>query len=99
MAAIAINDLPLGQTLDRKAMSSVRGGGAPWVFGWIRPYVPGESRFGSGFNLIEVNNFYADQIINQIQVVDIDNAAAGSNISVALDQRGANGKPLPAPGR
>ncbi|HJW24120.1 MAG TPA: hypothetical protein VJ576_04415 [Rhodocyclaceae bacterium] len=95
MAAITINDLPMNHELDRRAMSAIRGGGAPWVFGWIRPYVPGERSFASGGSFVEVNNFYADQIINQIQVVDINNSAAGSVISVALDQQSANSKLQP----
>lgn len=96
MAAIIINDLPVSHALDSRAMSAIRGGGAPWVFGWIRPHIPNERNFASGVNLVEINNFYADQIINQIQVVDIDNTGAGSVISVGLDQKSANSKTQPA---
>ena len=39
MASISISDLPRNATLDRQAMAAVRGAGAPWVFGWIRPFV------------------------------------------------------------
>ncbi|HZX29714.1 MAG TPA: hypothetical protein VFF03_00040 [Rhodocyclaceae bacterium] len=95
MAVITIQDLPASRTLDRQAMSSIRGGGAPWVFGWIRPYVPNERSFAGG-NPIEITNIYADQIVNQIQVVDVRNSGAGSVINVGLDQKGANGKTLPA---
>lgn len=95
MAAITIKDLPASHVLDRQAMSSIRGGGAPWVFGWIRPFIPNERSFAGG-NLIEVTNIYADQIVNQIQVVDVRNSGAGSVINVGLDQKGANGKTLPS---
>ncbi|MBS1191783.1 MAG: hypothetical protein H6R10_3575 [Rhodocyclaceae bacterium] len=93
MAAIAINDLPLSHALDRKALSAIRGGGAPWVFGWIRPYIPAAS--GPVAPVYEINNFYADQIINQFQVVNIDNSAAAANIKVDLGQRSANSEVRP----
>ena len=40
MSCIKVNDLSLNLALDRKAMAAIRGGGgAPWVYGWIQPYV------------------------------------------------------------
>lgn len=91
MATITIKDLRTDRILDRKAMSAVKGGNASWVFGWIRPYQPGGNAFGSGsvVNFYQVNN-YADQMINQIQVVDINNSAANANINVALDESSTN---------
>ena len=89
MAAITIKDLSTQRTLDRKAMSFVRGGGAEWVYGWIRPFVSTQPSFGPVINFYQINNF-ADQMINQIQVVDINNSAANANINVALDERSTN---------
>lgn len=93
MAAITIKDLRTDRTLDREAMSSIRGGGAPWVFGWIRPHTEFSPSFGTVVNFYQVNNF-ADQMINQIQVIDIDNSAANANINVALDAQSTNNKLL-----
>jgi hypothetical protein len=42
-------------------------------------------------NLYEVsNNFYANQMINQFQSVDVRNTGANSNISVSPDARSRN---------
>jgi len=93
MASITIKDLRTDLVLDRRAMSAIKGGNASWVFGWIRPYTPKGNGFGSGsvVNFYQINN-YADQMINQIQVVDINNSAANANINVALDERSTNVK-------
>lgn len=93
MAALVINDLRTDRVLDRKAMASIRGGGAPWVFGWIRPYTSSPASFGTVVNFYQVNNF-ADQMTNQIQLVDINNTGANSNITVALDEQASNVKQL-----
>jgi hypothetical protein len=95
MATIVIKDLSTNRILDSKAMSAVRGGtGAPWVFGWISPYVPsipGNSGFGQIVNLYQIsNNYYADQMNNQIQNVTVTNSAANSNINVAVSELGTN---------
>jgi hypothetical protein len=93
MAVITIKDLPANRLLDRKAMASIRGSGAPWVYGWIQPYVSGKSSTAPVFNFIEVNNtFNADQMINQFQSIDIRNAAPNASIDVALDGNAANAK-------
>ncbi len=96
MAAIVIKDLASNRALDRKAMSAVRGGGAPWVFGWITPYVPavpGNAGFGQVVNFYQVNNNYtADQMNNQFQSVNVNNTAANANISVAVSEIAANFK-------
>ncbi|HZW14520.1 MAG TPA: hypothetical protein VFF81_15205 [Noviherbaspirillum sp.] len=93
MAALAIKDLCADRVLDRKAMASIRGGGAPWVFGWIRPYTSAPASFGTVVNFYQVNN-YADQMTNQIQLVDINNTGANSSITVALDEQASNVKQL-----
>lgn len=93
MAAITITDLPACRLLDLKAMSSIRGAGAPWVYGWIRPFVADTPSFGSAVNFFQItNNYYADQMNNQIQVVDINNTAANANINVALNEQAGNSK-------
>ncbi|KRB64247.1 hypothetical protein [Noviherbaspirillum sp. Root189] len=95
MTVLAIKDLPLNRALDRKAMSVIRGSGAPWVFGWIRPYVASNPNSGLGtvFNFFQINNTYiADQMNNQIQNVDINNSAANSNINVILNEHSTNQK-------
>ena len=92
MAVITIHDLPAKRELDHGAMSSIRGGGgAPWVYGWIRPYSPATADISPVVNFYQVNN-YADQMINQIQVIDVNNSAANSNINIALDENSKNDK-------
>lgn len=96
MSAITIEDLPMNRALDRKALAAIRGGGAPWVYGWIRPFVGSTASRGSGVNFFQINNFFqAEQMINQFQVVEVTNTAAGSTIGVTLDESSA----LTAPGR
>jgi hypothetical protein len=91
MAAITIKDLRMSRDMDRRAMSFVRGGNGSWVFGWIRPYVESRPSFGPVINFYQINN-YADQMINQIQVVDVTNSAANSNINIALSENSTNNK-------
>jgi hypothetical protein len=95
MASLRICDLPLNQALDAKAMRCIRGsGGAPWVYGWIAPFDPNPR--GSGiavFNFYQItNNFFANQMINQFQTVNVNNTAPSSNINVGLDERSNNFK-------
>lgn len=91
MATIAINDLPKNHALDRKAMSTIKGGGAPWVFGWIRPFVESSPSFGSSINFFQTNNIYvADQMNNQFQVIDIEATAANATINVDAQQLANN---------
>ncbi|HEV3424651.1 MAG TPA: hypothetical protein VG105_12915 [Paraburkholderia sp.] len=84
MASITVHDLSHNLALDRKAMAAIRGGdGAPWVFGWIQPYVPNTPTLGPVVNLYQTTNtFYAGQMINQFQTVDVNNTGANSNINV-----------------
>nr|WP_088709842.1 hypothetical protein [Noviherbaspirillum denitrificans] len=80
--------------LDRKAMSSIRGGDGSWVFGAFRPYNRHSNPFGGAavVNFYQINN-YADQMINQVQMVDINNTAANANINVGLNEASTNIKP------
>jgi hypothetical protein len=92
MASISVSDLSLNLALDRKAMAAIRGGGgAPWVYGWIQPYVRDTPSIGPVVNLYDVtNNFYANQMINTFQSVDVRNTGANSNIAVSPDARSRN---------
>lgn len=96
MATLTINDLPMNRALDRKAMSVIHGGGAPWVFGWMRPHTESGGGFGGVVNLYQINNYHADQMINQIQVVDVNNSAANSNINVVVSGNSNNSKTIGA---
>lgn len=92
MATLAINDLASCRELAAAAMARVRGAGGQWVFGWIRPFVPASpSPLGSVINFYEItNNFYADQMNNQFQNIDIRNNAPNANINVRGDQGARN---------
>ncbi|MEM5387107.1 hypothetical protein VSR68_26415 [Paraburkholderia phymatum] len=92
MASINISDLPLNLALDRKAMSAISGGGgAPWVFGWITPFVQNTPSVGPVVNLYDVtNNFYANQMINQFQTVNVQNTGNNSAVITAPDERSLN---------
>ncbi|MBB5421058.1 hypothetical protein QF000_004141 [Paraburkholderia atlantica] len=92
MSCIKLNDLSLNLALDRKAMAAIRGGGgAPWIYGWIQPYMPQTPSIGPVVNLYEVsNNFYANQMINQFQSVDVRNTGANATLTVSPDARNRN---------
>jgi hypothetical protein len=94
MAVITIKDLHTNSALDWKAMASIRGaGGAPWVYGWARPFIEKAQNFGSGapINLFQTNNFYiADQMNNQISVIDVNNSASNATINVNATQNASN---------
>ena len=83
MASITIGDLPTSSTLDRTAMSAIRGAGAPWVFGWIRPFVDASPAQFPVINFYQINNF-ADQLINQFQSVTVTNSGANANLNVSV---------------
>lgn len=90
MASISIRDLGVHVVLDRKAMASVRGAdGAPWVFGWIRPYLPAQTGAAPVINFYQINN-YANQLINQFQMVNVANSAPNSVVTVGVDERSNN---------
>jgi hypothetical protein len=89
MASITIDDLPTSATLDRKAMSAIRGAGAPWVFGWIRPFVAESPSQLPVINFYQINNF-ADQMINQYQTVSVNNSGANAMLNVMVDADSMN---------
>ena len=90
MATITINDLPASHQLDREAMSCISGAsGANWLFGWILPFAePSPGRFPV-INFYQINN-YADQMINQYQLVSVINSAANSALNVKVDEGSVN---------
>ena len=89
MASITISDLPTSSTLDRKARSAIRGAGAPWVFGWIRPFVGASPTQFPVINFYQINNF-ADQMINQFQSVSVNNSGANAKLNVGVDANSLN---------
>ena len=101
MSAILISDLPVSRSLDRQAMARLRGGAAPWVFGWIQPYARAQagSPFAMVLNFYQTNNnFYADQMVNQFQNVNVNNSGSNSNVNVNVDGNASNTATL-MPGR
>jgi hypothetical protein len=53
--------------------------------------VPQTPSIGPVVNLYEVsNNFYANQMINQFQSVDVTNTGANANLTVSPDARNRN---------
>ena len=92
MPSITIADLSHNLALDRKAMSAISGGGgAPWVFGWITPYVHDTPSVGPVVNLYDItNNFYANQMVNQFQKIDVRNSGDGATLNVSPDARSTN---------
>jgi hypothetical protein len=96
MAALKINDLQINRTLDRKSMLSIKGASGAWVFGWIRPHVrsiPSLSHPGQVVHYVQINNYYAEQMNNQFQMIDVNNTAPNSQITLAVGQVGTNIKP------
>jgi len=90
MASITIDDLPTSALLDRTAMSAIRGaGGAPWIFGWIVPFMDASPSQGPVINFYQINNF-ADQMINQYQTVSVNNTGAGARLDVKVDENSVN---------
>lgn len=92
MATLSINDLASCRELAPATMAHVRGAGGQWVFGWIRPFVPSSpAPLGTVINFYEINySFYADQMNNQFQNIDIRNNAPNANINVRGDQGARN---------
>jgi hypothetical protein len=90
MANITISDLQMDRTIDREAMVHIRGAdGAAWVFGWMRAYMPNQRGNPFVINFYQINN-YADQMINQVQLVDVSNTAPNSAVNVGVDGRSIN---------
>ena len=92
MATTTINDLRMSRALDHKAMSSIHGaGGAPWVFGAFRAFVPESAQFVPIVNFYQTNNvFVADQLNVQMQTIDINSSAANATINVSAGQNAIN---------
>jgi hypothetical protein len=93
MASITIHDLPDSFALDHKAMAKIRGGdGAGWLYGWMVPYTPPVSSVGPVVaNLYQItNNFYAGQMINQFQSINVNNTGTNANINASPDERSTN---------
>jgi len=90
MTAITISDLPQHRALDRDSIACIRGAaGAPFVYGWIQPYIPPQPSTAvfPAMNFYQINNtsiFYAEQVVNQFQTIEINNSAASSNITAVL---------------
>jgi hypothetical protein len=89
MASITISDIPASALLDRRAMSAIRGGGAPWVFGWIRPYVDALTSQSPVINFYQINNV-ADQMINQFQTVSVVNSGANAALDLNVAESSVN---------
>jgi hypothetical protein len=86
---ISIGDLPRSATLDRRALSAIRGAGAPWLFGWIRAFDPAAPSHFPVINFYQINNF-ADQMINQFQTVSVNNSGANATLNVRVDEGALN---------
>jgi hypothetical protein len=84
MTAITISDLPTNLALDRKALTSLRGGGAPWVFGWIVPYAPQSASFAPTVNNFIQTNNYIGQLVDQSQTLAISSVGNGSTITAVM---------------
>jgi hypothetical protein len=90
MASIGIKDLHIDQSLKQQAMARIRGAsGAPWVFGWIQAYMPAQPGNTPVINFYQINN-YADQLINQFQMVNVSNTAPDANLTVNTGARSGN---------
>jgi hypothetical protein len=84
MAAITITDLPASHALDRDAMSSIRGA-LSWVNGAFRAFLPAVPAIPSVTNFYQVNNtFFAQNMINQFQTVEVNNAGDNASITTVL---------------
>ncbi|MBE7417035.1 MAG: hypothetical protein HS128_04640 [Ideonella sp.] len=85
MAKTTISDLPASRALDHKAMAAIRGGGgAPWVFGAFRAFMPAPERIVPIiFNQI---NLIANQLTLQFQNINVENSAPNAAISVNAGQ-------------
>lgn len=90
MSTMTIADLPMSRALDFQAMSSIKGaGGAPWVFGAFRAFLPESARIAPIINFYEIN-FVADQLNVQFQTINVENSAPNSVISVNAGQTAQN---------
>ena len=95
MAIITIRDLHVDRTLDRTAMTRLRGaGGGDWVVGWIAPFTARSSSSQAG-NIFNVTNNIFNQFITanqatfQNQTTEVFNSGANAAISVGTSQASA----------
>ena len=72
-------------------MAAVHGAGAPWVFGWIRPFVQASPSQLPVINFYQINNF-ADQMINQFQTVSVNNTGANAMLNVIVEESSTNNR-------
>jgi hypothetical protein len=100
MTSTTIRDLPMSRALDYKAMSAIKGaGGAPWVFGAFRAFLPESARIAPIVNFFQTN-FIADQLNVQFQNIDVNNSAPNAVINVVAGQNAMNFNfvtPVPQP--
>ncbi len=90
MSTTTVTDLPMSRALDFKAMSSITGaGGAPWVFGAFRAFLPDSARIAPIVNLYQTN-FIADQLNVQFQTINVENSGANAVINVNATQNAMN---------
>lgn len=94
MSTIRISDLPSNRTLDRAAMTRLRGAGGTgsWVAGWIIPFSGATSVNGGGNTFVNITNNIFNQFISanqatfQTQNTDVFNTGANAVIDLAADQ-------------
>jgi hypothetical protein len=90
MSTMTITDLPMSRALDFEAMSSIKGaGGAPWVFGAFRAFLPDRARIAPIVNFYQTN-FIADQLNVQFQTIAVESNAADAVINVNANQNAMN---------
>jgi hypothetical protein len=90
MSTLSLTDLPMSRALDFKAMSAIQGaGGAPWVFGAFRAFLPESARIAPIVNFYQTN-FIADQLNVQFQTIAVENNAANAVINVDAAQNALN---------
>jgi len=95
MATTTITDLPSSRALDYKALSAIRGaGGAPWVFGAFRPFVPESDQILPIVNVYQTN-YIADNLTLQTENINVQNSAPGASIAVSALQNALNINLLP----
>jgi hypothetical protein len=91
MATTIIRDLPSSRALDLRALRSIRGGGAEWIFGAFRAFVREVDPILPIVNFNQTNNFFvADQLNVQFQNIDVENSAPNANINVVAGQKALN---------
>jgi hypothetical protein len=84
MGILTITDLAYDRELDQAAMSAISGGGgAPWVYGWITPYVDRGSGGGGAGGGATVNVF---DVTNNIYEVTNNVTNTTTNVGQMINQ-------------